>query len=87
MVNLHDLLWSTDKSERLLQSFRHHFVHWERFLELLYKLRYPVDTKTTMRLSFDVAALLRASHVFVSLGYVVYMSKSVFKNHQKFMFG
>ena len=70
----------------MLYTFRQHLGHWDKFGELLYKLRYPSsDAKEKPRLGFNIGALLRVSQYFISLGYVVYMSKSLFKNHKKFM--
>ena len=70
----------------MLYTFRQHLGHWDKFGELLYKLRYPSsDAKEKPKLGFNIGALLRVSQYFISLGYVVYMSKSLFKNHKKFM--
>ncbi len=70
----------------MLHTFRQHLGHWDKFGELLYKLRYPsADVKEKPKLGFNIGALLRVSQYFISLGYVVYMSKSLFKNHKKFM--
>ena len=57
MNTLHDLIWYPDKFERLLFAFRQHFIHWDRFVELLYMLRYPSDSKAKTTLGFNIGAL------------------------------
>ena len=58
---------------------------WDRLVELLHMLRHPSNSTAGTTPGFNIGALHRVSQYFISLGYVVYMSKSSFKNHKKFM--